>query len=90
MKLILGLILAVTLQGCGLWKTTPPPVIPPDKVVNIAKEALEPCILLNEGLVINTFEDAIVAYGDLSTSYGICANKQSVSIKILKQFGNIK
>lgn len=90
MKLILALILTIFLQGCSLWKTIPPPVIPPDKVVNIAKEALEPCNLLSENLVINTFEDAIVAYGDLSTSYGICANKQSVSIKLLKQFGNIK
>lgn len=87
MRLISIILLALFLQGCN---TIPEIAIPADKPVNISKEALEPCSLLKENLAISSFEDAIVAYGDLSTAYGTCANKQFTSIKLLKQFGNIK
>jgi len=89
-KLIPIIILAIFLQGCGLFKKVPDPSIPPDKVVQVDKAALEQCSLLNENLVISTFEDAVIAYGDLSTMYGTCAGKQAVSVKLLKQFSNIK
>ncbi len=81
------------LQGCAFldyFKNPEPPLIPPAAVVHIDNDLLQGCSLLNEELSIITFEDSIVAYGDLSTKYGICAQKQAASIKLIKKFGNIK
>lgn len=66
------------------------PIVPPDQKVDIAAEALESCPKLSETVVVTSFEDSIVAYGDLATNYGKCANKQNTSIKLIKQLGNIK
>lgn len=85
MKIILSVILSLFLVGCAHNET-----IPPDRVVDIDPKLLQPCPLLSEEVKITSFNDVISEYAALSTKYGICANKQSDSIKLLKQFGNIK
>lgn len=90
MKIIPILILSLFLSGCGVFKKEPIATITTTQTVKLDREALEYCSLLKEGVVISTFEDAIVAYTDISTLYGICANKQAASVKLLKQFGGIK
>lgn len=87
MKFVATLLICLALLGCG--HNPPAPAITINKTVEIAKEALEPCVLLQDS-VITSFEDVLVAYGDLATKYGICASKQNTSITLLKQFGNIK
>lgn len=88
MKFIPIILICLALQACGHFEQVPAITI--NKVVKIEKEALEPCGLLTEAVVVNTFEDGLIAYGDLAARYGACANKQNTSIKLLKQFGNIK
>ena len=90
MKTILAVILSIFLLGCASTKKVDTPVIPPAAVINIDSAAFLQCAMLKEDIVIATFEDAILAYGDLSTAYGVCAKQQSVSIKLIKQLGNIK
>ncbi len=92
MRIIPILVLIIFLQGCAFldyFRNPDIPQIPPAAVVHIDKEAIQECLLLNEEVTINTFEDSIAAYGDLSTKYGICALKQSSSIKLIKKFGNL-
>ena len=87
MKIIYALVLVFILTGCSIFrKHTEPTVIAP-QTVNFDSEVLVPCKGLDPKVQTGTFEDI---YADLVTSYVICANKQSTSIKLLKQFGNIK
>lgn len=86
MKIILSVILSLFLLGCAHHEVVPPA----DKYVNIDPKLLLQCDLLNEDVVVASFSDAIVEYAAISTKYGICANKQADSVKLLKQFGNIK
>lgn len=86
MKIILSAILSVFLLGCAHHEVIPPP----DRVVDIDPKLLLQCELLNEDVKIASFDDILGEYATLSTKYGICANKQADSIKLLKQFGNIK
>ena len=82
------LLLVLVLVGCA---TAPlPTIVPPSKVVHIAPSVLESCTLLDENPLVSTFEDVLVLYSELATAYGVCADKQSNSIKLLKEFGNIK
>ena len=90
MKFIPIIILSLFLSGCGVFKKDPGPVTYTNAPVKLDREALEYCSLLKEGLVISTFEDAIIAYSDVATLYAACSNKQTNSIKLLKQFGGIK
>lgn len=85
MKTILSIILSLFLFGCA---STEKPVVIKDEVVHLNPEALQPCTLLDENILIETFDDVIVAYGDLSTKYGICANRQLISIELLNKFSN--
>ncbi len=90
MRLIHILILSLLLSGCSfLKKNVEPPVIQPE-VVNIDSAALEPCALLKEYVEVSTFEGIVNEYADIATSYAVCAKKQATSIKLLKEFGNIK
>ena len=89
MRVTLLLVLVLALQGCAFFQKRAPS-IPPSTVVTIDKAALEQCSLLKEDLVVVTFEDALLVYGELATAYGTCATKQATSVKLLKQFGNIK
>lgn len=86
MKIILSLILSLFLFGCAHKEI----IVPPDRVVEIDPKLLQPCELLNEEVSITSFNEILSEYATLSTKYGICANKQSSSIKLLKEFGNTK
>lgn len=90
MKTFLSIILAIFISGCAFLNKPVPPVIPEAQVVRLAPDSLTFCDMLKEDIVITTFEDAILAYGELATQYGTCANKQADSIKLLKKFGGIK
>ena len=90
MKTILSIIIALFLFGCAATKLPDAPIIPPTKVINIDSDALTPCAELSENVNIVTFEDVLLAYGDLSTAYGACAKRQTISIKLIKQLGNVK
>lgn len=89
MKFILSLILSIFLVGCTPPKK-PEPAIEPAKAVRIESIVLEQCSLLQEDVILITFPDLLVAYSDIATKYADCANKQKTSVKLLKEFGNIK
>lgn len=91
-KTLVTILLIFSLQGCAFWNKfkNPPPSIPPSVPVNIEPDALKECNLLNEAVLVVSFEDAISAYGSLATEYSTCAGKQKTSIKLIKQLGNIK
>lgn len=89
MKIIPIIILSLFLTGCSLFRKHEEPQIPPSKVVQIDKALLEYCPLLKDRPVVNTFNDAVTEYGDLSYQYGVCAAKQAASIKLIKSMGNI-
>ena len=90
MKLIPILILSIFLTGCACFKKPEEPSGITTKPVEFKPEVLEHCSLLKENLVLKTFDDTLVAYSDLVTSYVVCANKQSTSVKLLKEIGNVK
>lgn len=90
MKFIPVLALVLFLSGCGVFKKDPGPVTYVNEAVRLDSSVLEYCGLLKENLVIGTFEDALVAYSDVATQYATCSNKQTTSVKLLKQFGGIK
>ncbi len=88
MKIIPIVLLSISLQGCAFldyFKKPPEPVVVAQPA-NIDPSALQPCELLNEGLTIVTFEDSLLAYGDLAKKYGTCAKKQANSVVLLKKF----
>lgn len=91
MKTILVIFLSICLTGCfGIFeKKKDDPVIDTKPVV-INKEALEPCALLPEDMVVKSFEDGLVQYVLTTKAYAVCAGKQATSIKLLKQFGGGK
>jgi hypothetical protein len=86
-KIIPILILSIFLISCS---TTKPVAAITPKVVNLDSSVLEPCAILKEDIQILSFDQIIDLYGSLAAQYGICAIKQSNSIKLLKQFGNIE
>jgi len=85
MKIILCGILSLFLFGCAHHE-----IVPPDRVVDIDPKLLQHCDLLNSDVKVVSFNDVISEYAALTTKYGVCANKQADSVKLLKQFGNIK
>ncbi len=89
MKIIPIIILSIFISGCTLFRKHEEPTLPPTKIAKVDKSLLEYCPLLKEKPVINTFQDVITEYGELSTMYGMCASKQASSIKIIKELGNI-
>lgn len=91
MKIIPILILSIFLTGCSWFKKPEePPAGISTKPVDIRPEALEQCSLLEENITIKTFDNLLVAYSEVTLQYAICANKQTASVKLLKQIGNIK
>lgn len=92
-KTLAGILLVLSLQGCAFldyFRDKEPPSVPPGVTLNISAEALRECNLLNDNVIVITFEDAITAYGVLATEYGTCASKQKLSVKLIKQLGNIE
>ncbi len=90
MKIILSLILSFFLIGCASTVKDVPPVLPESTVVHIDPRVLQPCDLLPEDIQVASFDDVISVYANISSMYALCALKQADSIKLLKQFGNIK
>jgi len=90
MKFIPILILSFLLTSCALFKKDEILPISPKAVIHLDSEVLQPCALLKEDIIILTFEDSLTEYGNLATSYSICAKKQNNSIKLLKQFAGEK
>lgn len=91
MRLIPVLILSIFLVGCACFKKPEPPFIPPDTKVNIDTKILEPCSLLKENINLVTFDQyLLVEYPQVVKQYTDCALKQSDSVKLIKQLGNIK
>lgn len=90
MKFIPVLILSIFLSGCIFPLKPDEPTIPRTEPAKIEKAALEPCPLLKEGVVVQSFQEVLVEYSDLAAKYSECANKQNNSIKIIKKFGAIE
>lgn len=95
MKIIPILLITLLLQGCAFLdffrKPNPPPVIPAEaKTVNLDSASLTLCDKLKEAVEVKSFEDIVAVYGELTTQYVVCANRQATSVRLLKQFGNIK
>lgn len=94
MKFIPVLLIALVLQGCAaldFFKKPAPPAIPAEtKTVNLDSASLLLCDRLKEAVEVKSFEDIIAVYGELATQYAVCANRQATSVRLLKQFGNIK
>lgn len=91
MKIILALTLSIFLTGCACFKKPDPPFIPPEKVVNIDSKVLELCGLLKEDINLSSFDQYILTeYPQIVRQYTDCAIKQSNSVKLIKQLGNIK
>lgn len=94
MKFIPVLLIVLLLQGCALldfFKKPEPPAIPPEtKTVNLDSASLLLCDRLKEAVEVKSFEDIVAIYGELATQYAVCANRQATSVRLLKQFGNIK
>lgn len=90
MKIIPILILSIFLTGCGCFQKHEDPPGISVKPIEFKPEVLEQCALLDEKLAVKTFNDILIAYGDLTTMYVVCANKQTASVKLLKEIGNIK
>lgn len=93
MKYLLILILALSLQGCEIFKKKPDAIVPPAiQVVHIDPRALERCAPL---VTLDTSQEA-TEYTLLDSIfknieiYKDCANKQDVSIELLKKFSNRK
>ena len=92
MKIIPIIILSLSLSGCVIFdffKKHPEPTLPPTRVAQVDKSLLEYCPLLKEKPVINTFQDVITEYSELSILYGTCASKQATGVKVIKELGNI-
>jgi hypothetical protein len=86
-KIIPILLLSLFLVACDTIPKIPPITTKP---VTLDSTALEQCPSLKEDITVSTFDQFIVVYGDLATMYGKCAGQQAGSVKLLKQFGNIK
>ena len=90
MKILTTILLAVALQGCGLFSKKPElPAITPE-VVTIDQYLLEPCPEIDTTAEITGFESVLVVHSDLLSMYVTCAKKQAGGVVLLKKFGNIK
>lgn len=89
MKIIPILILSIFLTGCACFKKEENVPVTP-KTVHIDAAALANCSKLPEDVLLTSFEQFLDKYSDLALKYADCANKQSNSVKLLKEFGNIK
>lgn len=90
MKTILSIILSTFLLfGCSTFKIKEP-VVELTKPMQFDRELLELCPALDDKVMAPTFENVQTAYADTANKYAVCANKQYNSVKIIKEFGNIK
>lgn len=91
--LLVSLALAASLVACG---HTDKIIVPPDSKINVNQEMLQPCAPLEklpELTYIDLEKDMQVILGTSAVNaiiYSTCKNKQNDSIKLLKEFANIK
>jgi len=91
--LLVGLLLAISLTACGHTEKI---IVPPESKVNVNQEALQPCAPLEKlpELTYTDLErDMQLVLGTSAVNaiiYSTCKNKQNDSIKLLKEFANIK
>jgi hypothetical protein len=88
MKTLWILLIAIGLAGCAT-KSTLPDAIVSEKVVRVDPRALIPCIDLTKASE-PTFESLLQSAIDNAEIYLDCRNKQDASIKLLKEFANVK
>jgi hypothetical protein len=88
MKILWILLIAIGLAGCAT-KSTIPDVIISEKVIHVDPRALIPCKDLTTASEA-TFEAVLQSAIDNAEIYLDCRNKQNTSIKLLKEFANIK
>lgn len=82
------LLILLLLAGCS-WPIKPDAVLP-EKVVHIDARVLQPCSPLQPLPENATFDELLsVAFSNMEI-YNDCKAKQGTSIKLLKQFSNIK
>jgi hypothetical protein len=93
MRYFIILILALSIQGCESFSKKPDAILPPaTQVVHIDPRALERC----KPLVTLDSQEDMTEYSLLDSIfknieiYKDCANKQDVSIELLKKFSNHK
>lgn len=88
MKYLWVLLVSIGLLGCAANPVNPNAIIS-EKVVHVDPRVLIPC----DDLIIAdapTFEAVLTASIANAEIYLDCRNKQNVSIKLLKEFANIK
>jgi hypothetical protein len=89
MKIIAILAVCISLSGCGLFTKKPDASIT-TKVVHIDPRVLESCkdlVTISEPI---TFEGLLVSSVTNAELYLDCRNRQENSIKVIKEFSNIK
>jgi hypothetical protein len=89
MKLFL-VAFSILLSSCSLLPTKKPDAIITEKIVHVDARALEPCKPLIELSDTPSFDDVISVSVSNAEIYLDCKDRQNVSIKLLKQFSNIK
>lgn len=89
MKILYILALCIGLSSCGLFPKKPDVIIT-EKVVRIDPRALESCKDLENVIEPVTFESLLITSINNAELYLDCRNKQENSIKLLKEFSNIK
>jgi len=83
-----NLLLVLLLAGCA---STPTAILPPpDKTVKLDPRMLELCEFVNKLPEKASFEDVLSITITNLELYASCANKQKNSVKILKEFANMK
>lgn len=87
-RLITILIICFSLSGCALWNSKPDAVIT-ENVVHVDPRVLQPCsdLILAAGASLEDVLSASVSNAEL---YLDCRRKQDASIKLIKEFANIK
>lgn len=85
------------LTGCGLlgfFKKPDPPVVPPERVVEIDERAFDPCKRSLPALVVGDpasglqHSDILINAAAVRKTYEECRDKQDASIVLLKKFSN--
>lgn len=88
MRLLLILLVSIGLFGCDSLSKKPDAIIS-EKVVRIDPKALIPCKELTV-VTENSFEAVLASSIANAEIYLDCRTKQDTSIKLLKEFANIK
>lgn len=85
------LILVILLSGCSVFCPKPPEIDPNiiGNRITIDPKLLQECPLINKSGVKDT-KEVLMEDLDVYGKYGLCARKQSDSIKALKLLGDIK